>query len=262
MNSISILLFIALLPVILICLFVYSKDKNKEPVKLLIKLFCLGIVSCFVTLILTDATTSIIPLFGANLIDMNFFEVMLYAFIGVAFMEELSKWLMVYFAGYKDKEFNELYDIIVYSVFVSLGFACFENILYILDFGKISTGIMRGLLSVPGHVCYAIYMGYFLSLAKIYKGHGKKSKERKNIILSIIVPTILHGIYDFCIMSKVPILVIVFGIFVITLYIFSVIRLKEIAKADVKIVYDNKYCPNCGIKVSGPFCKNCGTRQV
>ena len=61
MSSISILLFVALLPVILICLFVYSKDKNKEQVKLLIKLFCLGIVSCFVTLVITNATTTIIP---------------------------------------------------------------------------------------------------------------------------------------------------------------------------------------------------------
>ncbi len=262
MSSISILLFVALLPVILICLFVYSKDKNKEPVKLLIKLFCLGIVSCFVTLVITNATTTIIPFFGQDTSKMNFFETMLYAFIAVALIEEFSKWLMVYFAGYKDKEFNELYDIIVYSVFVSLGFACFENLLYVVPSGKLSTGVLRALLSVPGHACDAIFMGYFLSLAKVYRGQGQKAKEKRNIILSIIMPTILHGIYDFCLMSKVTVLILIFIVFVTSLYVFSIRRLKLVETANVKISYDNKYCPNCGIKVSGPFCKNCGTRQV
>ncbi len=262
MSSVSVLLFIALLPVILICLFIYNKDKNKEPIKLLVKLFCLGIVSCFVTLAITHAASTVIPIFNKETSSMSFLEILIYSFIGVALIEEFSKWIMVYYAGYKDDEFNELYDIIVYSVFVSLGFACFENILYVVPTGKLSTGIMRALLSVPGHACDAIFMGYFLSLAKVYRINGQKEKERKNVLLSIIMPTILHGIYDFCLISKMGILILVFIVFVILLYIFSIKRLKLVATANVKIAYNNKYCSNCGKAVTGPFCKNCGTRQV
>ncbi len=262
MSSISILMFLALLPVIIICLYIYSKDKNKEPVKLLIKLFLLGVCSCFVSLALTYSIESVIP--GAKIAttDMEFFEVLAYAFLVVALVEEISKWIMVYFVGYKNKEFNELYDIIVYSVFVSLGFACFENILYVVPSGNLLTGILRALVSVPGHACDAIAMGYFLSIAKIYKARGREELEKKNIIYSILIPTILHGIYDFCLMSGIDILLIVFIVFIIFLYILSIKRLKQVAASTAKIVYENTFCPECGHKVKGPFCKNCGTRQV
>ena len=220
MSSISILMFLALLPVIIICLYIYSKDKNKEPVKLLIKLFLLGVCSCFVSLALTYSIESVIP--GAKIAttDMEFFEVLAYAFLVVALVEEISKWIMVYFVGYKNKEFNELYDIIVYSVFVSLGFACFENILYVVPSGNLLTGILRALVSVPGHACDAIAMGYFLSIAKIYKARGREELDKKNIIYSILIPTIVNGIYDFCLMSGIDILLIVFIVFIIFLYIF------------------------------------------
>ena len=34
---------------------------------------------------------------------------------------------MSYYIGYKSKEFDEFYDIVVYAVFVALGFAAFEK---------------------------------------------------------------------------------------------------------------------------------------
>ena len=262
MSSTSILLFVALLPIILICLYIYSKDKNKEPVGLLIKLFLLGIISCFVTLALTDAFASLFPRINTNTTEMSFIEVLFYAFFIVALTEEISKWLMVYFMGYKDKEFNELYDIIVYSVFVSLGFACFENVLYVVPSGNLLTGILRAVVSVPGHACDAIAMGYFLSIAKIYHTKGQKELEKKNIYLSIIIPSILHGIYDYCLMSNIDILLLVFILFIILLYFISIKRLKMVAESNAVISYKNAYCPTCGKKVSGPFCKICGTRQV
>ena len=46
----SFLFFIAIIPVVMIMLYVYSKDRNKEPTKLLAKLFLFGIVSCFLTI--------------------------------------------------------------------------------------------------------------------------------------------------------------------------------------------------------------------
>ncbi len=262
MSSISILLFLALLPVIAICLFIYEKDKNKEPVKLLVKLFGLGVVSCFVTLAYTNAFGTLIPFVNNDPSKMNFFQVLLYSFLVVALIEEVSKWIMVYFVGYKNKEFNELYDIIVYSVFVSLGFACFENILYVVPSQNIITGIFRALLSVPGHACDAIAMGYFLSIAKIYQIHGRKELEKRSIIYSILVPTILHGIYDFCIMSGITIMLFAFIAFIIALYIISIKKLHIIANSEAKISYRNAFCPECGHKVNGPFCKNCGARQV
>ena len=77
------------------------------------------------------------------------------------------------------------YDIVVYAVFVALGFAAFENILYVFDLQSIQVGIFRGLLAIPGHVCDGIAMGYYLSLAKYHEQKGNKQEEKRNKIKSI-----------------------------------------------------------------------------
>lgn len=263
MDDISLLLFFTVLPIILILVFVYNKDKNKEPIKLLLQLFGLGILSCFMVLLLSDVLALFLPFMDMKLSEMNFINTLLYAFIGVAFVEEFCKWVMVYSKGYHNKEFDELYDIIVYAVFVSLGFAFFENIMYVLSSGNLRTAIIRAISAVPGHACDAIFMGYYLSIAKQYHYQKKKDLEKKNVILSIFIPALLHGIYDFCLMSGIRLLVFVFIIFVIGLYAISLKKLKEISSSNKIINGSNvhRFCINCGAKLNGPFCNNCGARQ-
>ena len=65
-------------------------------------------------------------------------------------------------------------------------------------------------------------MGYYLSVAKVYKHKKDKKKEKKYILLSILVPTILHGIYDYCLMSKIGILLGLFVVFVVFLYVIAI----------------------------------------
>ena len=193
--------------------------------------------------------------------DQSFIETILYSFLGVAFVEESCKWIMLYAGGYNHKEFDEAYDIIVYSICVSLGFAFFENICYVLAPGGIAIALIRAVSAVPGHACDAIFMGYYLSIVKQHYYQNDLQKEKRNIILSIIMPTLLHGFYDYCIMSRITVLVFGFIIFVILLYIFSLRKLKEMAISNKKIKYKNNFCANCGRKVEGDFCAECGTRQ-
>lgn len=290
----SILLFLSVIPVVVICTYIYLKDRNKEPWSLLIKLFVLGISSCFLVLMVSGVLFEMFPFMNKDTAYMTFFEVMAYAFIGVALIEEFCKWLMVYIGSYTNKAYDELYDGIVYSVYVSLGFAFLENLLYVFKNQSIVVGISRGLLAVPGHACDAVFMGYYLSLAKVYASQGNKALEKKNLVLSVLVPTILHGIYDFCLFANIGILLIVFLAFVILLYIFSIKKIKLLAAQCKKtpqqvpqyqqpqyrpqyattpaqnqqagyVNYQpqivNKYCPNCGAPTNGQFCPNCGYRQ-
>ncbi len=257
----SILLFIAIIPVTAILLYVYGKDRNKEPTKLLVKLFIFGIVSCFITVAISEVLESIIPLFGYETDELSGIELFISVFIGIALIEEFSKWLMAYLIGYKSEEFDEVYDSIVYAIFVSLGFAFFENVLYVIYNQSLLVGALRGILSVPGHACYALYMGYYLSLAKIFSRKGRKDIEKLYLVLSVIVPTILHGIYDYCILSKIEILLLVFVAFIAFLYCFSIKRLKLLASDTTSLVIKNKFCKECGTPIKGDFCSNCGTRQ-
>lgn len=225
----SLLLFLAIIPVIIILTYIYLKDRNKEPWSLLIKLFFMGIASCFLVLLMSEMLFKIFPFMDKDTAYMTFFETMAYSFIGVALIEEFCKWLMTFIGSYKHKAYDEVYDGIVYSVYVSLGFACLENILYVFMNKSIVVGISRGILSVPGHACDAVFMGYYLSLAKVYASQGKKKLEKRNLILSVLVPTILHGIYDFCLFASIDVLLIVFLIFVIAMYIFSIKKIKLLA---------------------------------
>lgn len=257
---IELLLIISLLPVILIGSFIYKKDKNKEPARLLAKLFIAGVVSTIVVLILSGLSELIIPSFGKELEYQNSIERFLYAFIGIALIEESSKWIMVYFISFNHKEFDELYDMVIYAVFVALGFACIENIIYVLQ-GGISTGILRAISAVPGHACDGIFMGYYLALAKLSERNGNVKDKKKYLWLSILVPVLLHGTYDYCILSGYAILIIGFYVFVALLYKHSLKRLNHVAKNNRKFIFQNKFCTGCGTKIESEFCTKCGRKN-
>ena len=80
----------------------------------------------------------IIPLFRDES-SLNTFQLILYVFLGIALIEEFSKWIMLYVLSYNDRNFDELYDMIIYGAFVALGFAFFE---IIARLGKIFTGFL------------------------------------------------------------------------------------------------------------------------
>ncbi len=231
------LIAVAIIPVILILTFIRQKDKNKEPIGLLIKLFFAGAVSCFLVVQISQLIALFLPFMQIDISagDNTFLDVFLYSFVGVALIEEVCKFAMTYAFGYYHKDFDEVYDIIVYAIFVALGFAGFENILYVVGSGQISLGISRGLTAVPGHACDGLFMGYYLSIAKIYAIRKNKTEERINILKSIFIPTLLHGIYDFCCFYGNQYIIIVFIIFIITMDIISLRKINYMAKNNVNI---------------------------
>lgn len=259
-----ILFLIATIPVILLGKYVYNKDRNKEPSRLLLKLFLGGIMSCFLVMIIGGIISVIVPIFSEDPSKLNMFELILFAFLKVALIEETCKWIMVYFISYNSKDFDEVYDIIVYSVFVAIGFAFFENLFYVYDSGVIGgviVGALRALLAVPGHACDGVFMGYYLGLAKLSTINNRKDLSNKYFILSIIVPILLHGFYDFCLFTGNWIFLIVFGIFIIILYVMAIKRIKKLARINKKMKYEDNYCPTCGHPVNSDFCPICGRKN-
>ena len=244
---------IALLPIVLIGLFIYHRDKKREPSKLLFKLFVCGVSSCYPAVLLELIISSFFP----DIEYMNFLQIFLYAFFGIALIEELCKWFFVYKISYNHDDFDSLYDMVVYSSFVSLGFACFENILYVSSSG-ISTGLLRAITAVPGHVCDGILMGSYLSLAKVNELNGNHDNSKKFKILSLLIPMITHGIYDFCIFIENNIFILIFVIFVRCIFVICFKKVKDISTNNYKFRYKNKYCISCGLTVNSRFCPRCG----
>ena len=228
------LIILSVLPVLLIGLYIYKKDREKEPTGLLFLLFAGGIMSCFLVIFLTDLLSIYMPFIYESIDENTPFELFLHAFVGIGFIEEFCKWLMTYFLGYRSKWFNETYDIIIYAVFVALGFALFENIIYVFNRG-VTIGIIRAIVSVPAHTCNAVFMGHLLSKAKVCFMSGDDYGRQKYMILSIAIPTLLHGLYDYCLFIKNDFFVFLFFAFVIVLFVSTINRINKQVKENKKI---------------------------
>lgn len=257
----TVLLFIlALLPILILGYYTYSMDKEKEPKKVLIKLFLGGIGSVIITIILSLILQKIFPYFDSDVNSYSPFKLLLYTFFIVSFVEELSKFIVTYKLSYYNKEYDELYDMIVYSVFVALGFAWIENLLYVFN-GGIKIAINRLLFAVPTHASVAVFMGYYLSMAKLCDEHKKVKLKRYNMFLSLLIPIVLHGIYDYLVYSNNYTLFLLFFIFIGCMFKLAHEKLKEMASINVVLI--KKYCPNCGSSVEKcNYCKDCGCRII
>jgi protease PrsW len=189
------LLILALAPGVAIALYIYLKDKHeREPLSLLLMSFLYGIFSTAVTVIFS------LPLeYLITINDQDAVHQFGNAFFKVAFIEELSKFLFIRFILFRNKNFNEPFDGIVYACMVGMGFATLENIIYVFQYGA-ATGYMRMFTAVPAHASFAILMGYYLGLAKF-----THQKTFYYSILALLSATVFHGAYDyFLFISFVP----------------------------------------------------------
>ncbi|HOB26191.1 MAG TPA: PrsW family glutamic-type intramembrane protease [Bacilli bacterium] len=229
-----ILFLIAIIPVILLLSYIYKKDVAPEPRSMLTRLFIDGCISILPVIFIELFLDELMPSDGIT----NSLVLFCITFLSVGIVEEGAKWLITYYKTYNNKEFNHPYDAIVYSVFVSLGFAMVENVLYVCGSG-LEVGIMRALLSVPSHAVDAVLMGYFLGLSKREQfNHGKK--EDLYLSLSVIIPAIIHTIFDYLIFMYVNtnMMLHVYHLidFVIFIYILSFIIVNKVSK--IKSNYD------------------------
>ena len=186
-------LILAIAPGVAISSYIIFKDEyNKEPRKHLIISFILGIISIVPAMVLE------LPLLRAN--QMTFFSSTfgnaLKAFLMVALPEELAKFLMLKFYAYRQPEYDEPFDGIVYAVMVGMGFATAENIMYVYEYG-IATGVVRMFLAVPAHATFAIIMGYFMGKAKF-----SQKRESYLLLAGLFWAVVFHGSYDFFLFIK------------------------------------------------------------
>lgn len=232
-----VLLIASIFPVIIFLYIIYQKDHEKEPTGLLIKCLLGGCFSTILSLVFSFPLGRLSGIFpGAFLSSFHS------SFFGAAIPEEIAKFLVLYYFIWKSKELNHHYDGIVYSVFVSLGFALVENILYVIE-GGWGVAIARAALAVPGHGLDAVLMGYYFSLARFYDG----PKRSEYIIKSLTLPILFHGGYDFLLfyMSAsseniilLLILLIAFAWLVIKLWRKGIFKIKKHLERDGKLISD------------------------
>lgn len=283
---------LALVPVVGLLILIYFNDKKeKEPLGFLFALFFTGMATV-ITAIIAEFLGQLI--LNTAIPDDTMFKGIFLAIVIVGPAEELGKFLVLRLMTWKSRNFNYSYDAIVYAVFVSLGFALLENIEYVFLHG-LSAALFRMFTAVPGHACFAVFMGFFYSKAKYASLTGNKGRAAGFTALSMIVPILIHGVYDAILMGGrgsgedviAGVSLFLWIGFVIALFTVSFILIIRSSRNDfcittlpnkVQTVYvprvlgtwkcscgtDNyfNYCKECGKprpQVISWHCPNCGT---
>lgn len=177
------IIFASLAPSLALLCFFYLKDNyNSEPLGMVFRSFIFGVLLVFPVLVIQYAFQE----------EGLLISPLSQAFISAALFEEFFKWFILFYTVYKHAEFNDPYDGIVYGVSVSLGFATMENVFFLLAYG-VDLAFIRALLPVSSHALFGVIMGYYLGKAKF----GEKRKQQKLLFFSLLIPWVLHGIYDY-----------------------------------------------------------------
>lgn len=220
----------ALLPAILLWLYIWKKDPQPEPTSRLVKAVLLGVAACIPVSLLELGMQS--TLFGLEEMPSSIGETTAQAFLVAALPEEAFKLLALWWVLRRNPFFDEHFDGIVYAACVGLGFAAIENVFYLYAEEEwVGLAVTRALLAVPAHYAFAIIMGYY------YSTYHFINHSRKTAACILLVPVAAHGIYDALALSGL-VNPYVGGLGAIALVFFCV-KMHQAAKAKILALLEN-----------------------
>lgn len=261
MNHFSIeIALIAVLPAIILCAYVFFKDRaEKEPIGLLAALFGAGalvyVPSAFVERLILNvidkgfkSSMTISPegrvIFEST--QSEIFHLVLCAFLGFSLIRICFQWLVLFLITHKNKNFNYLFDGVVYSVFVSLGFAVAENVHFLMQ-NDIELFLPKLITSVASQLFIGIIIGYYYTMWHMRfnankienvlkeKGTVKKDNIRSSalwLVAGIIIPFITSGVYSLTGAINSNIMQTIFYTVVFTIFGISFVAIEQLASKD------------------------------
>jgi len=212
-----------ILPALIWLLFWIREDAHPEPRRRIFFTFIFGMFSVILALGLQFVL--IHTFFGSidsqSIVKRSLF-VGIIAVLLSSLIEEVLKFGSAYLGGIHTRDADEPIDIIVYMLAAGLGFAAFENALYILTpvvLGEATTAIITGNLRFIGatllHVGTSLILGFILAFS-LFK--NEKIRHRY-LAIGLVTVALLHGAFN--------LLIILYEDY--TVYIFAAVWLGLIA---------------------------------
>lgn len=224
-----ILIAAAVIPAVVLLVKVYKVDHlDKESPRLLWNLVVRGVIATVFAMLTEWIGEFVLSSFVQE--GTVLYNFLLY-FIVVAVSEEGFKYLLMKQRTWKDPEFNFQFDGVVYAVFVSLGFALWENISYVLMYG-FGTALIRAVTAVPGHACFGVFMGAWYGLAKKFESYGMPSQSKTCRVVALLSSIVLHGCYDFTASIENQNYAWVFVAFVVVMFLVAFRLVKKLSQND------------------------------
>jgi RsiW-degrading membrane proteinase PrsW (M82 family) len=207
-----------------------QKDLHPEPKRMVLKVFLLGALITIPVYLVQAVLALAMEAINLSPLASNFIK----WFVIIGFSEELFKYLVVKFAVFNSQNLDEPLDLMLYMVISALGFAALENILYLfpsvsnISFDRLIyqtsfLTLVRSLTAVFLHTLCSAIVGYFLAMA-----FCQATVRRSFIVLGLLTATVLHGLYDFFIITLQGYIKIIFPIIIIL--ILAVLVFSEFSK--------------------------------
>ena len=198
-------LILGLLPSAVWLIFFLQEDRQRpEPKRLILETFLLGAAATFFVLQIQIVVNNWLT--GIGIIQWTPLSI-----FWLAAIEEIAKFLVVYFFIHKNRNFDEAIDPMIYMVVAALGFAAVENIASAM---KATNGFELLTLRFVGatllHSLSSGLVGYWWSLSIYHKRH-----HTSDILIGLFYATIFHSVFNFLIIKLGP------GIWVTLLLIFT-----------------------------------------
>jgi len=216
-------IFFGVLPSLTWLFYYMSKDMHPEPKRMIMKIFVWGAVITVPVFIVQVGFTKLLDGSGID----SFTSSILHWFLIIAFTEELFKYLVIKFKVIGRPELDEPLDIMLYMVVAALGFAALENVLYLFaPAGSMTIEVLMGrTLAITFvrfigatflHTLCSAVIGYALAVS-----FCEVKRRYLSLAGGIILATLLHGAYDFSIMTLEGYLqLVVPAVIIITLALF------------------------------------------
>lgn len=199
METTGYLLLLAIAPAAFWLWYFYRKDRYEpEPLSWVLLIYIVGIAVTIPVALIEGVMGAFLP---------EFLIVVLVAPV----VEELGKYLVVRKTVYESAEFDEPVDGIVYAAAAGLGFATLENVIYVFAsletslFLAVGTGLVRAVLSVPGHVLFSAMWGYSLGKARFIP----KEKRPGVIAAGLMLAIASHALFNLLLFDAIGFAVLV-----------------------------------------------------
>ena len=247
LTSKAFLYLATVLPPIILGILIWKSDKFPEPGKFLVTAFMLGVaIDLPLNFLIILSEDHLAPYLGLN-VDAYYNwksgdpnpvgESAFLNFFRAAYLEESLKFAFLIFICVRLEALNEPIDAIVYGAAIGLGYAAMENLGYLSassfqDAWSIEMVKMRYYPLIM-HLGFGVVMGWLLSQSLF--DEPSKFKRTFLLILSLSIPVIFHGVYNYYGTYDVfPILTIILIISII--YWARREQLKKITEAEDKYV--------------------------
>ncbi|OIO32475.1 MAG: hypothetical protein COZ49_01795 [Candidatus Yonathbacteria bacterium CG_4_10_14_3_um_filter_47_65] len=187
-----------ILPTLLWLWFWLKEDAKKpEPKRLLVACFTAGFLTVAIAIVLEDAVQNI---FTNTLFPNDYFTPIVF----FAIIEETLKYFAVYMIAFRNADFDEPIDAIVYMITGALGFAAIENILYItaaVGQAGAMLGIIAGNLRFVGATLLHTATSGIVGIAVGLAFYMNKEKKHLHLAIGLITASLLHTLFNLSIIK-------------------------------------------------------------